>query len=85
MQVQSPKLIKRLRWGGSLVLTGLLIQLASFYWNHPLSFIAFALVGSLLSAIGSVVYLFAIVSSTDWAREDEAYSSQKARMFGDPK
>lgn len=81
MQMQNPNMTRKLRWAGGLVLAGLLVQLGSLYWNHPLSFIAFALAGSLLSAIGSVIYLFAIVSSTGSTHDDEFRARQKSRDF----
>lgn len=53
---------KRLRLAGGLIVGGLVVEAASLFWNHPLSFIVFALVGSLLLAAGIVTYLLTIVS-----------------------
>ncbi|HKW74524.1 MAG TPA: hypothetical protein VJN64_03295 [Terriglobales bacterium] len=54
---------RRLRQAGGLIIAGLLVQGASLFWNHALSFILFISIGCLLFAIGAVVYLWAIVSN----------------------
>jgi len=55
-----------LRRGGALVAAGLVMQLASFLWNHPLAFIAFAVVGGGLVAGGMFVFLAASVKARTW-------------------
>lgn len=60
---QSPKMTRRLRQAGGLVIAGLLVQAASLFWNHALSFILFISIGCLLFAAGAVVYLWAVVSN----------------------
>ena len=57
---------RALRLGGRLVAGGLVVQLASFFWNHPLAFIAFAVMGGGLVASGALVYLSAAVRSEAW-------------------
>lgn len=54
---------RRLRQAGGLVIAGLLVQAASLFWNHALSFILFISIGCLLFAAGAVVYLWAVVSN----------------------
>lgn len=61
--VQNTKMTRRLRQAGGLIIAGLLVQGASLFWNHALSFILFISIGCLLFAIGAVVYLWAIVSN----------------------
>ncbi len=40
----TPLIERRLRWSGFLVALGLIVQLATFIWIHPLAFIAFAVI-----------------------------------------
>jgi hypothetical protein len=54
---------RRLRQAGALVIAGLLVQGASLFWNHALSFILFISFGCVLFAAGAVLYLYAIVST----------------------
>ena len=56
------KIEVRLRLAGLLIGIGLLIGLASLFWNHPLSFMLFLFVGMPLCAAGVVVFLLALVT-----------------------
>jgi polyferredoxin len=58
-----PAVEKRLRWAGALIGLGLLIQLLSFIWIHPLAFITFAVIGCPLVVAGVILFLYSIVSS----------------------
>lgn len=53
---------KRVRLAGLLICLGLLVQLVSLGWVHPLAFVAFLLIGCPLVAVGIVIYLWALVS-----------------------
>jgi hypothetical protein len=53
---------RRLRIAGTLVVLGLLIELGSLLWSHPLAFILFIAVGGLLIGAGILVYLYSLVS-----------------------
>jgi predicted membrane channel-forming protein YqfA (hemolysin III family) len=64
MELSANPMNKRLRLAGSFIVAGLLIQALSLLWNHPLSFIAFLVIGGLLVAIGVVIYLLALVSAS---------------------
>jgi uncharacterized membrane protein len=55
-----------LRIGGLLIAAGLIVQLASFFWNHPLAFIAFAAIGGGLTVVGALVYISAAVRAKAW-------------------
>lgn len=59
---------KRLRLAGILLIIGLLVEVFSLLWNHPLSFIAFASVGLFFLFSGVVLYLFSLLQHT--AREE---------------
>jgi hypothetical protein len=54
---------RRIRWAGVLVALGLLIQLATLAWTHPLSFIAFLTVGCPLEGAGVLYFLYTLVSA----------------------
>lgn len=53
---------RKLRLAGTFILAGLAVEGVSLLWNHPLSFFAFLGLGGLLTVIGIVVYLAALVS-----------------------
>lgn len=59
---KAPPVEKRLRWAGLLIALGLVVQLVTFIWIHPLAFIAFATVGCPLVLAGVLLYLYSIVS-----------------------
>ena len=46
---------------GLLIATGLGIEVATLYWNHPVSFFLFLCLGSLLVAAGMLLYLWSVV------------------------
>lgn len=53
---------RRLRIAGTLVVLGLLVELVSLLWSHPLAFIVFLAVGGLLIACGILIYLYSLVT-----------------------
>jgi hypothetical protein len=53
---------RRIRLAGLLICSGLLVQLISLAWVHPLAFMAFLLIGCPLVGVGVVIYLWALVS-----------------------
>jgi hypothetical protein len=54
---------RRIKWAGLLIVLGLLIQLITFLWIHPLAFVAFLVIGCPLVAAGVVLYLLSLVNS----------------------
>jgi hypothetical protein len=62
MQKQSDSINTRLRLAGVLIVVGLLTQALTLLWNHPLSFVAYMVIGGLSVAIGIVVYLLTLVN-----------------------
>lgn len=79
--IQSPKMTRRLRQAGALVIAGLLVQGASLFWNHALSFILFISIGCVLFVAGAVVYLYAIVSTpAEDITEDSATSGNHGQV-----
>ena len=77
MQTQTNSVHSKLRLSGGLIAVGLLIEALSLLWNHPLSFIAFVVVGGALMALGMVVYLFTLVNIPS-SQAEEISGSQKA-------
>jgi hypothetical protein len=50
-----------LRVSSALVIVGLLLELVSLVWFHPLSFVLFAFVSVTLIGLGILVYLVSLV------------------------
>ena len=61
-----PELERPLRTSALLIGIGLLVQLGSFAWNHPLAFILFGVGGGGLLAAGLGVFLMAAVKRKIW-------------------
>ena len=57
-----PGFLGRLQLSGLLIATGLGIEVATLYWNHPVSFFLFLCLGSLLVGAGMLVYLWTVVT-----------------------
>lgn len=53
---------RSLRIAGVLLLSGLLVTIASLIWKAPPAFLMFAGVGGLLVFLGIVVYLLSLLS-----------------------
>jgi hypothetical protein len=53
---------RRIRRASLLIAIGLLIQLVTLVWTHPLSFVAFIVVGCPIEAAGILYFLIALVS-----------------------
>jgi len=62
MEKQADSINKKLRLAGALIVVGLLAQTLTLLWNHPLSFVAYMVIGGLLVAIGMVVYLLTLMN-----------------------
>ena len=50
-----------LRISSALVILGLLVEIASLLWFHPLAFVLFVFVGASLICLGILVYLVSLV------------------------
>jgi hypothetical protein len=53
---------RRIRWSGILVVAGLVVQMLTLLWTHPLAFMCFILVGCPLVAAGILFYLYSLAS-----------------------
>lgn len=59
----SEKLTKRLQLSGVLLACGLIVEVVSIYWAHPLAFVLFIVLGGTMVAAGALLYLYSIVSA----------------------
>jgi len=59
-----PAILSRLRTAGLLLMAGLIVELLSLFWTHPLAFMAFIGIGCVLMGIGIVIFLWMLLSST---------------------
>ena len=50
-----------LQLSSGLIILGLLAEIVSFLWFHPLSFVLFVFVGASLIGLGILVYLASLV------------------------
>ena len=55
----------RLQLSGLLIASGLGIELATLFWNHPISFFLFLCLGSLLVGAGMLLYLWSVVTRSE--------------------
>jgi hypothetical protein len=55
--VSPESLHRRLRLASILIAAGLLVEVVTLFWSHPLTFIAFILLGGTLVGLGVVLYL----------------------------
>ncbi len=55
---------RRIRKASGLLMTGLGIQLATLFWNHPLTFLAFIFIGSPLVLTGVAMYLTSLLRAS---------------------
>ncbi len=53
----------RLQVSGAVIAAGLGIQLATLFWNHPVSFFLFLTFGAGLVSAGMFFYLWSVVAS----------------------
>jgi hypothetical protein len=61
MKIPAIGIQQLLRVSSSLVILGLLVEIVSLLWFHPLSFVLFIFVGVFLMGLGILVYLLSLV------------------------
>jgi predicted membrane channel-forming protein YqfA (hemolysin III family) len=54
---------RKLRISGSLIVTGLLVELLSLLRIHPLAFLAFIFLGGLFLIVGIAFYLYSAIDA----------------------
>jgi uncharacterized membrane protein len=52
----------RLKLAGVLIAAGLVLEVATLYWSHPITFVAFIFGGGALVGLGVLLYLYSLVS-----------------------
>ena len=53
---------RRLKISSLLVSAGLAVEVTTLFWSHPLTFVAFIVIGGTLLGMGVLLYLYSIVS-----------------------
>lgn len=53
---------RRIRWSGLWIVAGLVVQMLSLLWIHPLAFVCFLLVGCPMVGAGILFFLYSLVS-----------------------
>ena len=61
MKLSGLGLQRLLRIASVLVIVGLVAEMVSLWWIHPLAFVLFAFVGASLMGLGILVYLASLV------------------------
>ena len=55
----------RLQASGVLIAAGLGVALATFFWNHPVSFFLFLAPGAALMSAGMLLYLWSVLTGNE--------------------
>lgn len=61
MKLSAIGMRRLLQVSSALVIAGLLLEMVSLLWFHPLSFVLFAFVAAVLIGLGILVYLVSLV------------------------
>jgi hypothetical protein len=61
MKLRTNGIRRFLQVSSGLIILGLLVEIVSLLWFHPLSFVLFVFVGVILMGLGIVVYLLSLV------------------------
>jgi hypothetical protein len=61
MKLSAIGIRRLLQVSSALVIAGLLLEIVSLLWFHPLSFVLFAFVAAGLTGLGILVYLVSLV------------------------
>jgi len=79
-----PLIERRIRWAGLLIVCGLVIQMITLIFVHPLAFMAFLLISCPLVAMGILLFLYSIVSHNhteiESAKLDENAKGSETRI-----
>jgi hypothetical protein len=61
MKLSAIGIRRLLQVSSALVIVGLLLEIVSLLWFHPLSFVLFAFIAATLIGLGIIVYLVSLV------------------------
>ena len=56
----------RLQVSAALIVAGLGVELATLFWNHPVSFFLFVVPGAGLVTAGMALYLWSVATGSEW-------------------
>ena len=70
MKIRAIGIQKLLKVSSGLIILGLLVEIVSFLWFHPLSFVLFIFVGVFLIGLGILVYLLSLVFGVSRSAEN---------------
>ena len=62
VSARTSRLSSRLRLAGILLIIGLIIEILSFLWDHPLTFMGFLVIGCAFLGLGIVLFLWTLVT-----------------------
>ncbi len=75
MELHAIGIRRFLQVSSSMIVLGLLVEIASFLWFHPLSFVLFLFVGATLIGLGIFVYLISLVFAVSSTTENRGGTS----------
>jgi hypothetical protein len=61
--MRPPRIERRIKWAGLMIALGLIVQVLTFAWIHPLAFLAFLVLGCPLVGAGVLLYLYSLVAA----------------------
>lgn len=61
MKLHAIGIRRLLQVSSGMIILGLLVEISSFLWFHPLSFVLFIFVGATLIGLGVLIYLISLV------------------------
>jgi hypothetical protein len=70
MKLRAIGIQRSLQVSSSLIILGLLVEIVTLLWFHPLSFLLFVFVGVVLIGLGIVVYLISLVFAVSTSAEN---------------
>ena len=70
MKLRAIGMRKFLQVSSALIILGLLVEIVSLVWFHPLAFVLFAFVGATLIGLGILVYLLSLVFAGSTPTDD---------------
>jgi len=70
MKLRAIGIQRLLQVSSGLIILGLLVEIVSLLWFHPLAFVLFAFVGASIIGVGILVYLASLVFAVTPPAED---------------
>jgi hypothetical protein len=70
MKLRAIGIQRSLQVSSSLIILGLLVEIVTLLWFHPLSFLLFVFVGVVLIGLGILVYLISLVFAVSTSAEN---------------